>query len=261
MLATVGFIASYSLTITCSLSCVINQHQSHKLTYGSSALRRWPRPQHGMKGTREGRNWRPSHRLPVRQQHLLSLGPCLQTWPTGLWTTKRCRADNEDSRDPWWKSEQRAVVSTPAPYFCPPLLTCAPYLPPYSETMEIQKSDSNTPCSSSSSSTHLQTVAAECPSEFTPPQNLCTLWQSLCAAKSSAALLCCGRDVQLQAGTLVQLLVDLDPLITTRKFLLGTGRRWSSECPLLTAVPCFLIDDTSSIFPAPPSFIQGSVGF
>lgn len=125
----------------------------------------------------------------------------------------------------------------------------------------FKKSDSNTPCSSSSSSTHLQTVAAECPSEFTPPQNLCTLWQILCAAKSSAALLCCGRDVQLQAGTLVQLLVDLDPLITTRKFLLGTGRRWSSECPLLTAVPCFLMDDTSSIFPAPPSFIQGSVGF
>lgn len=40
-----------------------------KLTYGSSALRRWPSPQHGMKGTREGRSGRPSHRLPVRQRH------------------------------------------------------------------------------------------------------------------------------------------------------------------------------------------------
>lgn len=42
-----------------------------------------------MKGTRAGRNVRPSHRLPVRQQHPLSLGPCLHTWPTRVQTTKK----------------------------------------------------------------------------------------------------------------------------------------------------------------------------
>lgn len=33
------------------------------------------------------------------------------------------------------------------------------------------------------------------------------------------------------------------------KFLLSVGRRWSSECPLLTAVPCFLMEGTASILP------------
>lgn len=49
-----------------TLSLVTNQHHSRTLTYGSCALRRWPSPQHGMKGTRAGRNGWPSHRLPCQ---------------------------------------------------------------------------------------------------------------------------------------------------------------------------------------------------
>ncbi|KAG7225000.1 hypothetical protein INR49_014918 [Caranx melampygus] len=99
------------------------------------------------------------------------------------------------------------------------------------ELSGFKKSGPDTP-SSSSSSTHLEAVAAECPQadskvHVSLPQleNLKPLRLILWAAKSSAVLLCCGRDVQLQAGTLVQLLVDLDALITTHKFLLGMGRR------------------------------------
>lgn len=76
------------------------QHQSHKLTYGSCALRRWPSPQHGMKGTRAGRNGQPSHRLPVRQQHPLSLGPCLHIWPTRVQTTRGHGGDNGAEKIP-----------------------------------------------------------------------------------------------------------------------------------------------------------------
>ncbi|KAM7369804.1 hypothetical protein PAMP_011095 [Pampus punctatissimus] len=68
--------------------------QNCKLTYGSCALRRWPSPQHGMKGTRA------SHRLPVRQRHPLSLGPCPHSLPTGAQTTKRRRGDDEERGAP-----------------------------------------------------------------------------------------------------------------------------------------------------------------
>lgn len=234
---------------------------SFKLTYGSCALRRWPSPQHGMKGTRAGRNERPSHRLPVRQQHPFSLGPCRRAWPTGVQTTKRRRGDDEDRGDAWQRSEQREQrtdVSTPAPYFCPP--TPHVYAKSLQKLSGFKKSDSDAPSSPSSSSTHLQTVAAECTradsevhvwTDCLPHPEICNrsskiLW----AAKSSAVLLCCGREVQLQAGTLLQLVVDLDTLIITHKFLLSMGRRWSSKCPLLTAVPCFLMEDAASILPA-----------
>lgn len=40
--------------------------RAHTLTYGSCALRRWPSPQHGMKGTGVGRRGQPSHRLPCQ---------------------------------------------------------------------------------------------------------------------------------------------------------------------------------------------------
>ncbi len=90
---------------------------------------------------------------------------------------------------------------------------------------------------------------------YPTPKSVTALADPLGCQILCSAAVCCGGEVQLQAGTLVQLMVDLDALIITHKFPLSMGRRWSSDCPLLTAVPCFLVEDAAFILSAPsPSF-------
>ncbi|KAI3355332.1 hypothetical protein L3Q82_018184 [Scortum barcoo] len=135
--------------------------------------------------------------------------------------------DGGDPRRRSEQREQRTDVSTPAPYFCPP----TPHVHAKSNPSLRNSPDSKVrfrrppPPSSSSSSTHLQTVAAECPradgeaelTVYPTPKSVAAPadppgCQILCSA---AVCWCGGARAQLQAGTPVQLLVDLDALIIT----------------------------------------------
>lgn len=151
--------SSFNLPHTRStLSLVTNQHHSRTLTYGSCALLRWPSPQHGMKGTRAGRKGWPSHRLPCQA------AASIQPRSMAVLRAHTC-SDHQDAAamkgslmEEW---AEHWCFHTSA-YFCPPALRMHAKSPLVPKLTGLTKSQSDAP-SSSSSPTHLQNVAAECP--------------------------------------------------------------------------------------------------
>lgn len=108
-----------------------------------------------------------------------SLDPCLQTWPTVMQTWQW--GGREEKKKPWKEYRVQALKNS-----------CLQEPPTSAESgSQILV----LPCK-----THLSDCSARCPpadSEVhilyvSPLQNLYTLQHIFCAAKSSAALLCCG---------------------------------------------------------------------